>query len=222
MAVIKKTLFAENLDRYQTFVTDTNPTSEYFKITELSDTFTGGKNAFLIQGSDYLVPDTLIKIEIKDSKGNIIYHEPGEGNVSSSVNGTEVVTEYYEGVSKVVAVHIYPDTAFGPATITILGELSTYNSNGLNSPIPLEWEGKYNVKWQRQININPSLANTTKIRFYRRPTATIVETLSPIYTIVNGLKVESNIVSSFANITLSKLDTFAGDVKRIKVYRTSE
>ena len=222
MAVIKKTLFAENLDRYQTFVTDTNPTSDYFKITELTDTFTGGKNAFLIQGSDYLVPDTLIKIEIKDSKGNIIYHEPGEGIVSSSVNGTEVVTEYYEGVSKVVAVYIYPDTSFGPATITILGELSTYNSNGLNSPIPLEWEGKYNVKWQKQINVNPSLANTTKIRFYRRPVATITETLSPIYTIVSGSKVESNIVSSFANITISKLDTFAGDVKRIRVYRTSE
>jgi hypothetical protein len=34
--------------------------------------------------------------------------------------------------------------------------------------------------------------------------------------------VESNIVSSFANITISKLDTFAGDVKRIRVYRTSE
>ena len=222
MAVIKKTLFAENLDRYQTFVTDSNPNSDYFKITELSDTFTGGKNAFLIQGSDYLVPDTLIKIEIKDSKGNIIYHEPGEGIVSSSVDGAEVVTEYYEGVSKVVAVHVYPDTAYGPATITILGELSSYNSNGLNSPIPLEWEGKYNVKWQKQINVNPSLANTTKIRFYRRPTATIVETLSPIYTIVSGSKVESNIVSSFANVTLSNLDTFAGDVKRIKVYRTSE
>ena len=222
MAVIKKTLFAENLDRYQTFVTDTNPTSEYFKITELSDTFTGGKNAFLIQGSDYLVPDTLIKIEIKDSKGNIIYHEPGEGIVSSSVDGAEIVTEYYEGVSKVVAVHIYPDTSYGPATITILGELSSYNSSGLNSPIPLEWEGKYNVKWQKQINVNPSLANTTKIRFYRRPAATIVETLSPIYTIVSGSKVESNIVSSFANVTLSNLDTFAGDVKRIKVYRTSE
>ena len=222
MAVIKKTLFAENLDRYQTFVTDSNPNSDYFKITELSDTFTGGKNAFLIQGSDYLVPDTLIKIEIKDSKGNIIYHEPGEGIVSSSVDGAEVVTEYYEGVSKVVAVHVYPDTAYGPATITILGELSSYNSSGLNSPIPLEWEGKYNVKWQKQINVNPSLANTTKIRFYRRPTATIVETLSPIYTIVSGSKVESNIVSSFANVTLSNLDTFAGDVKRIKVYRTSE
>ena len=221
MAVIQKTLFAENLDRYQTFVTDTNPSSEYFKITELSDTLTGGKNAFLIQGSEYLVSDTLIKIEIKDANGDIIYHEPGEGIVSSSVGGTEIVTEYYEGVSKVVAVHIYPDTAYGPATITILGELSSYNNNGLNTPIPVEWEGQYNVKWQKQINVNPSLANTTKIRFYRRPSATISETLSPIYTIVDGLKVQSNVVSSFANIKISQMETFAGDVKRIKVFRTS-
>jgi hypothetical protein len=221
MAVIQKTLFAENLDRYQTLITDTNPNSEYFKITELSDTLTGGKNAFLIQGSEYLVPDTLIKIEIKDANGDIIYHEPGEGIVSSSVNGEPIVTEYYEGTSKVVAVHIYPDTAYGPATITILGELSSYNSNGLNTPIPIDWEGKYNVKWQKQVNVNPSLANTTKIRFYQRPVASISETLSPIYTIVDGVKVESNVVSSFANVRISKMETFAGDVKRIKVFRTS-
>ncbi len=221
MAVIKKTLFPENLDRYQTLVTDTNPNSEYFKITELSDTLTGGKNAFLIQGSEYLVPDTLIKIEIKDAKGNIIYHEPGEGIISSSVNGEPIVTEYYEGTSKVVAVHIYPDTAYGPATITILGELSSYNNNGLNTPIPVDWEGKYNVKWQKQINVNPALPNTTKIRFYKRPYASITETLSPIYTIVSGSKVESNVVSSFANVRISQMETFAGDVKRIKVFRTS-
>ena len=71
MALIKKTLFAENLDRYNTFVRDTNPTSRYFNITELPDTFTGGKNAFLIAGSGELVPDTLIKIEIKDAAGNV-------------------------------------------------------------------------------------------------------------------------------------------------------
>jgi hypothetical protein len=234
MALTRKTLFKENLEKYQTFVTDTNPNSTYFKISELPDVFTGGKNAFLIQGSEYLVPDTLIKIEIKDALGNVIYHEPGEGIVSSSVGGESIVTEYYEGVSKVIAVHIYPNkttdingntedgTAYGLSTITILGEVSSYiDNNGLILPIPTEWEGQYNVKWQRQVNVNPSLANTTKIRFYKRPVANITETLSPIYTIVDGVKEQSNIVSSFANIKLSQIDTFAGDVKRIKVFRTS-
>ncbi len=224
MAVIKKTLFPENLDKYNTFVIDTNVNSTYFNITELPDTFTGGKNAFLIAGSNELVADTIIKIEIKDAVGNIIYHEPGEGIVSSSINGESFVTEYYEGVSKVVAVYVYPDTtAYGPCTITILGELSSYyDSNGLLTPIPIDWQGTYNVKWQKSVNVNPTLANTTKIRFYRRPTVSITEIVSPIFRIESGSKVDSGINQSFADVKLSQLETFAGDVKRVKVFRTSE
>jgi hypothetical protein len=235
MAIIKKTLSAENLDKFAVLVNDIDVNSKYFKVTELPDTFTGGKNAFLIQGSEYLVADTLIKIEIKDAQGNIIYHEPGEGIISASVGSESIVTEYYEGVSKVVAVYIYPNrtldtsgnysdgTAYGPATITILGELSTYDNNGTNVNVPTNWEGKYNVKWQKTVNVNPALANTTKVRFYKRPTATIFETLSPIYTFdTTGSKVASNVTQSFANIKVLQLDTFAGDVKRIKVYRTSQ
>lgn len=224
MAVTKKTLFAEHLDRYNTFVQDTNPNSRYFNITELPDTFTGGKNAFLIAGSHELVADTLIKIEIKDAAGNIIYHEPGEGYLLTNINGESFPIEYYEGVSKVVAVYIYPDTtAYGPCTITILGELSNYyDDNGLLSPIPLEWQGTYNVKWQKKVNVNPTLANTTKVRFYRRPSVSITENLESIYRIENGIKVNSGISQSFANVTVSNINTFAGDVKRVKVYRTSE
>jgi hypothetical protein len=183
MAITKKTLFADNLDKYNTFVTDNEPLSKYFKLTELPDTFTGGKNAFLIQGSEYLVADSLIKIELKDAKGDVIYHEPGEGIISASVNGEQIITEYYEGVSKLVSVYIYPDTAYGPCTLTILGELSSYDNNGTDIPIPANWEGSYNVKWQKQINVVPSLANNTKIRFYKRPTVKINEILSPIYKI---------------------------------------
>ena len=133
MDITKKTLFPENLDSYNTFVQDTNPNSAYFNITELPDTFTGGKNAFLIAGSNELVSDTLIKIEIKDAVGNVIYHEPGEGYLLANINGQPFATEYYEGVSKVVAVYVYPDTtAYGPCTITILGELSSYyDSNNI-------------------------------------------------------------------------------------------
>jgi len=223
MAVIKKTLFPKNLDNYSVLVNDTDVNSKYFKITNLPDTFTGGKNAFLIAGSQYLVPDTKIQIELKDASGNIIYHEPGEGLISSSFNGESFVSEYFEGVSKVVSVYVYPDTSYGPCTLTILGELSSYESDGgITSIVPLDWENKYNVKWQRQINVDPSLANTTKIRFYQRPQATITEILNPIYTIVSGSKVASAVTQSFADIKLSKLETFAGDVKRIRVFRTSE
>jgi hypothetical protein len=222
MAVIKKTLFPKNLDKYAILVNDTQSDSKYFKITELPDTFTGGKNAFLIAGSEYLVPDTKIQIELKDSAGNIIYHEPGEGLISSSLGGEPFIAEYYEGVSKVVAVYVYPDTAYGPCTLTILGELSEYqDSNGLTLPVPLDWENKYNVKWQKQIDVNPSLANTTKIRFYKRPTVSITELLQPIYRIDSGSKINSGISQSFADIKLSNLETFAGDVKRVKVFRTS-
>jgi hypothetical protein len=225
MAVIKKTIFAENIDKYNTFVQDVNPNSTYFNVTELPQAFTGGKNAFLIAGSNELVADTLIKIEIKDAVGNVIYHEPGEGRLLTNINGEQFTTEYYEGVSKVVAVYVYPDTtAYGPCTITILGELSSYyDDNGMLTPIPLDWQGTYNVKWQRKVNVNPTLANTTKIRFYRRPSATISELISPIYRIDSntGLKINSGINQSFANIKVSNLETFAGDVKRIKVFRTS-
>jgi hypothetical protein len=222
MAVIKKTLFPKNLEKFAVLVNDTQSDSKYFKITELSDTFTGGKNAFLIAGSEYLVPDTKIQIELKDSAGNVIYHEPGEGMLSSSVDGTGFITEYYEGVSKVVAVYVYPDTAYGPCTLTILGELNEYqDANGVTFPVPLDWENKYNVKWQKQIDVNPSLANTTKIRFYKRPLVTITELLQPIYRIDNGSKVNSGVSQSFADIKISNLETFAGDVKRVKVFRTS-
>ena len=226
MAVIQKTLFSKNLTNYSVLVNDTQPDSKYFKITELPDTFTGGKNAFLIAGSEYLVPDTKIQIELRDASGNIIYHEPGEGMINTNISGstnTSIITEYYEGVSKVVAVYVYPDTAYGPCTLTILGELSSYESDsGITSIVPLDWENKYNVKWQKQINVNPNLANTTKIRFYQRPQASITEILSPIYRIESGSKVNSGVNQSFAEIKLSKLETFAGDVKRVKVFRTSQ
>ena len=170
MAILKKTSFKQNLEQISVFINDFDPNSQYFRVTDLPDTFTGGKNAFLVQGSTNLVPDTLVKIEIKDSLGNVIYSEPSAG-----------IPSYYEGTSKVVSVHVYPDTAFGPCTITILGELSSYTVDGINVPVPLDWVGKYNVKWQRTINVNPFKKNITPIRFYRRPQVEITESVLPIY-----------------------------------------
>ena len=63
----------------------------------------------------YLKETTEVKIEILDVEGNPIYFEPGNG-----------IPEYYEGTSKLVAVHVYDDTPIGIGKVTILGELKTY------------------------------------------------------------------------------------------------
>ena len=199
MAVEIKLAPDEKLELVRAQITDATLSSNYFNVTELSDTFSGGKNAFLIAGSELLEPNTEVKVQIRDSVGKVLYCEFSDGSPD----------EYYEGISKVVAVYVYPtETAFGPATITLVGQTKD----------TLEI-----VKWQRTINIDPSLPNTTRVRFYKRPIVSIVEQLSPIYAFdATGSKVASLVTQSFANIKVSQLDTFAGDVKRVKVYRTSE
>ena len=190
MARIKK--FADNLTQpltiYQTFVLDSNPNSQYFRITEFKESFTGGKNGFLIEGSEHLKESTDIKIEILDVDGNAIYFEPGNG-----------VPEYYEGLSKVIAVYIYEDTPIGNAKITVLGELKTYiDTDGIVQPIPDEWAGIYNVKWEREFKVNRLLANEDKVRFYKRPEVTITEIVKPIFSNVVAPKTQSGIINGIA------------------------
>ena len=200
MARIKK--FASNqttnlqpqLTQYGTFITDSLPSSIYFRISEFKDTFTGGKNGFLIEGSEHLLESTEIKIEIIDVNGNPIYYEPGDG-----------IPEYYEGLSKLVAVHIYEDTPIGIANITILGELKTYlDSEGNTQPIPEEWKGIYNVKWQKEFKVNRLIANEDRVRFYKRPQVSITELIKPLYSNVVAQRTNTGTVSG---IPLAPLET---------------
>jgi len=187
MARIKKYAdnLTQNLTYYQTYITDATPNSTYFRITEFKESFTGGKNGFLIEGSEHLKESTDIKIEILDVDGNPIYFEPGDG-----------VPEYYEGLSKVIAVYIYEDTPIGNAKITILGELKTYlDGDGVVQSIPNEWAGIYNVKWEREFKVNRLLSNEDKVRFYVRPQVSITEIVKPIFSNVVGSKTQTGIVT---------------------------
>jgi hypothetical protein len=190
MAIIKKfpESLTQNLTTFQTYINDTTPNSTYFRVTEFKDTFTGGKNGFLIEGSQHLKETTEIKIEILDVNGNPVYYEPGNG-----------VPEYYEGVSKLIAVYIYEDTPIGNAKITVLGELKTFvDDNGIVQDIPEQWRDVYNVKWEKQFQINKLLSNEDKVRFYRRPEVSIDEIVKPIF---------SNIVTPITQ--MGRVDGFA-------------
>jgi hypothetical protein len=174
MARIKRygTTYTPDLSSYLTFIVDSDINSRYFKITDFSETFTGGKNAFLIEGSEHLLETTEIKVGVTDVQGNPVYNEPGDG-----------IPEYYEGINKIVSVHVYEDTPIGQGKIIILGELKTYiDENGVVRDIPDEWKGIYNIKWERTFTINKNLANEDLVRFYRRPKVSITELVKPLYS----------------------------------------
>jgi hypothetical protein len=189
MARIKK--YADNLDvhltNYQTFLNDTNPNSDYFRISEFKDTFTGGINGFLIEGSEYLKETTELKIEILDVQGNPIYFEPGMG-----------IPQYYEGTSKVIAVYVYEDTPIGLGKITILGELKKYRDAGVTKDIPTEWANVYNVKWEKSFKINRLLRNEEKVRFYKRPKIAITEVVKPLYSTTTNTVTKKGFVNGTA------------------------
>jgi hypothetical protein len=213
MARIKKYSPLQNLSSFQTFITDENPNSDYFRITEFKDTFTGGKNGFLIEGSEYLKESTEIKVEILDVNGDPIYYEPGNG-----------IPEYYEGISKLIAVYIYNDTPIGLGKITVLGELKQYDDNGVIRQIPDQWKGSYNVKWERTFQINKNISNEDRVRFYKRPKVTIDEINKPIFSnnsrlvtktgTVDGIPlvpVENTNLSNFSLPTSYRLKVKSGD-----------
>ena len=174
MARIKKygLTYAQPLSAYATFIKDTAPNSQYFRVTEFKETFTGGKNGFLIEGCEHLMQSTEVQIQVLDVEGNPLYVEIGNG-----------IPEYYEGTSKLISVYVYEDTPAGPATITILGELKTYlDEGGVVRDVPDEWKNNYNIKWQKSFNINTLLRNEDKVRFYRRPKVDITEIVKPIFS----------------------------------------
>jgi hypothetical protein len=172
MAIIKKFGTKKNLSNFQVFLNDVDPTSKYFRISEFSEQFTGGKNGFLIEGSEFLKQGTEIKMEIIDVNGNAVYFEPGKGT-----------PDYYEGNSTLVSVHVYDDTPIGIAKITVLGHLKEYeDSNGVVQTIPGEWEDIYNVKWEKTFQVNKNLNNESIVRFYKRPIVGITELVKPIFS----------------------------------------
>ena len=213
MARIKKYSPLQNLSSFQTFIIDENPNSDYFRITEFKDTFTGGKNGFLIEGSEYLKESTEIKVEILDVNGDPIYYEPGNG-----------IPEYYEGISKLIAVYIYNDTPIGLGKVTVLGELKQYDDNGVIREIPDQWKGSYNVKWERTFQINKNISNEDRVRFYKRPKVTIDEINKPIFSnnsrlvtktgTVDGIPlvpIENTNLSNFSLPTSYRLKVKTGD-----------
>ena len=114
------------LDKLNVYKQDSEPTSQYFKVSDLPESLPIGKSSFVIRGSKFLQNGTELKVEIIDSKGGVIY--------SQFILNTE------QSNGRPVSIEVYPDTPVGNATIHIVGEIKG---------VPEKWRGIYNARWSK-------------------------------------------------------------------------
>lgn len=158
MARTRKAIQPLNLAKYDVLIEDRGPRSDYFKISQFTGYFAGGRNAFLIAGAGVLRPGSEILVEILNKDGTTVYSAP--------------VKNFIEGNSRLIQVEVYEDTPIGVGKIVVLGSTDTYVDG---RPVPSNWLGKYNVRWVADVTISPLKENTTPIRFLEEPSLNISE-----------------------------------------------
>jgi len=157
----RKEAVYRGLEFIDVYFTDTSATSpDYFQISEFPLRLTAGKNLFKLRGHPTnLKVGGVLNFEVLDYNGDPIY--------------SEVIDYIDEDKSRVIAIYIYEDTSPGDCTITLLSEASTIN----NTAVPIDWQGRANVKWMRTVPVNPNVSNTSEIIFESTPTVTVNEQL---------------------------------------------
>ena len=131
---------------------------DYFQITEFPTRLTAGKNLFKLRGHPTnLKVGGILNMEVLDYNGDPIY--------------SEVIDYIDEDKSRVIAIYIYTETSPGDCTITLIAEASTING----APVPIDWQGRPNIKWTRTVPVNPNVSNVSEIIFDTTPIVTVDE-----------------------------------------------
>ena len=133
--------------------------SEYFRIDEVPEILTSGKNMFKIYGNNnLLIPNSQIIIQVTDINGSPIYH-----HVNNYVDPTGRI---------IIGVWIYPETPPGLGRIQIMGIASRRPDGRSITPA---FRNKFNVKWSKEVIIQPGALNNTPIVFQKIPGVKIFE-----------------------------------------------
>jgi hypothetical protein len=140
-------------------VIDTDYLSKYFVVSEFNPKFTAGKNSVSVNGSTFLAPNSEILIECLDSAGQNLYIE-----MARTSDVAAQVYAYKESTSFILAIHIFNDSADGIGKLLMYGKLADGRS----------------VKWVRNITIDKTLSNVSKIRFYQKPQLEVNSILIPV------------------------------------------
>ena len=167
MSAVRKRNEYVGLGEFDVLIEDTSLISQYFAISELPETFPQGKTPFKI----YLNPSLLkseseVRVEVIDMNGDVIY--------------TEYPKYMDESGRRLIVLWVYEDDPPGMATINIVGEATHFQTQSpVPQRVPEEWRGTYNVRWQRNIMIDPTLPNTAPILFADEPNVVVEEVNMP-------------------------------------------
>jgi hypothetical protein len=157
------------LKDYPVYYKDTDENSKFFAVSRFPEKLKSGKNFFLITGTDLLTPTTPVLIEVLDVNGN----ELDVKIPNILVNGTD----------RMIVINIKSTDYYGKGIITILGQAQD---------VPKEWKNAYNVRWQKEIIINPSLYNDGEVIFENDPKIYFTEDYDETQVISNEKYTEVN------------------------------
>ena len=177
-------------------VVDTSLTSpNYFNITQFPEKIGGGKTLIKLRGNgSNLRRFDETEIEVVDAAGNPVRAEV--------VPFTDRFGDY------LVSLYVYPETAQGAATVSIVG-VATQDLQG--NPINIQTNDLgYNVLWTRELTILPYERNDSDIVFDVPPTVTVAQIITParISNALQSTGLYSMTTSSNATIITSNFKGF--------------
>ena len=166
--------------------------SQYFKVADVPTSLTSGKNLFTILGDDrLLVREQPILIQVVDVNGNPIYHH---------------INNYMDSTGRLhIGVWVYPETVPGLGRIDIIAIAQQRPDGG---PVNKNWQNKYNVKWSRDIMIQPTKPNTTPIIFKKVPGVKITEHIREYLT--QTYLTGTSVTTSYGNTNKTLSYTYSG------------
>lgn len=141
------------LDTMQVDIEDTSFLSKYFAIAEFNPVFTGGKNPVAFNGSPLLKTGTEIQVECIDSNGNSLFIEKPQGT-----------TQFADVAQFIVSISVFNETYNGAGKLILVG---TTAKNEI-------------VRWIGTITIDKTVQNSSKVRFYNKPTLEARPLLYPV------------------------------------------
>ena len=158
--MVQKQKQFQGLNELPTALYDNSADADGYLNITLPDQFTSGKNLIKLEpNSERIAIGSEIMIEILDADANPVYYD---------------VSDYTDAAGAVhIVPYIYGDTAPGYCIVTILAEVT---SDLQSNPVPNQFKGKVNYKWQQKMLVSPNQRNYTPILFDTiTPTITINE-----------------------------------------------